>query len=255
MEYLMTPKITARLSFGNNPFNSIGSGHSYSSGAATKLLSFIKNNFDLKAISSKGEKSVDYYLYNDAFSINNRKVLTFYPVSNTVYFGLAVSYGGDIYLTFNGSTLYLQQYTLTGMVINKMSIPALSGIKRGDGSYSLDPMPNGSYKVNHGRHRLKSEKHGGFYSEGIGFTFDVIPLFSSMNGQKMERSDLRIHPDGNVPGSAGCIALTASNLVLTTFYQELSDYIAKKGSLTLTVNDPQNPNIMSNRHKGKKNNE
>ncbi|CAM3881026.1 hypothetical protein MUGA111182_15000 [Mucilaginibacter galii] len=218
-------------------------------------MSFVKENFNLRPLSGKGAGNVDYYLYKDVHSINDKKVLTVYPISNTIYFGVAVSHGGDIYLTFDGSTLYVQQYTLSGYVVDKLSIPALSGVKSSNGTYALDPLPNGKYKVNHGRERKKSEKHGGFFSEGIGFTFDVIPLFTTLNGKKMERTDLRIHPDGNVPGSAGCIALTASNAVLTSFYKELSDYIAKKGSVALSVNDPKNPNVMSNTHIGKKNNE
>jgi hypothetical protein len=250
MEYEITPKLSGRVSSGNNILNGLNnSGRSYQSNVAAKIINYIRANFNIRQLSSKGEASVQYYLYNDIFSFNNRKVLTYYPFSNTIYFGFAVSNAGEISLNFNGNTLYVNQVGITGSMITKMSIPALSGIKR-NGVYLLDPLPNGDYSVNNGRHRGKDEQRGGFYRDSVGFTFDINPLFASLNGKKMERSLLRIHPDGNSPGSAGCIALDVDRVVLTSFFYEMKDYIAKKGAIRLKVDDPTNPNIMYNRHKG-----
>lgn len=38
-----------------------------------------------------------------------------------------------------------------------------------------------------------------FCQFGIGFGFDLIPQF------KTSRTELMFHPDGNLPGTAGCI--------------------------------------------------
>ncbi|OKS88204.1 hypothetical protein [Mucilaginibacter polytrichastri] len=255
MEYEITPKLSGGISYSNNILNGLNNaGRSYQSNYAAKVITYIKANFNIRQLSPKGDTSVQYYLYNDIFSINNRKVLTYYPVSNTIYFGFAVPNAGEISLNFNGNTLYVNQVGITGSMISKMSIPALSGIKR-NGIYLLDPLPNGDYTVNNGHHRGKDEQRGGFYRDGVGFTFDITPLFASLNGKKMERSLLRIHPDGNSPGSAGCIALGVDRPVLTAFYDAMKEYMAKKGAVRLKVEDPNNPNIMYNRHKGVKSHE
>ena len=64
----------------------------------------------------------------------------------------------------------------------------------------------------------------------------------------MLRTELRIHPDGNRPGSAGCIAITADRSTLTGFYNNLKQYIKQNGSIGLKVADPVNPNVSYNRH-------
>ena len=40
-----------------------------------------------------------------------------------------------------------------------------------------------------------------------------------------------------------------------SFYDLMKEYIAKKGAVRLKVEDPNNPNIMYNRHKGVKSHE
>jgi hypothetical protein len=244
MEYEITPKPSGKISYGNNILNGLNStGRSYQSNTAAKIMSYIQTNFNIRQLSTKGDASVQYYLYSDIFSVNNRKILTYYPFSNTIYFGYAVPNAGEMFLTFDGATLFVNQLSLTGSLISKMQIPALSGIKLTDGKYYSDPMPNGNYMVKNGHHRTEK----GYYRDGVGYSFDVIPLFSSLNGKKMERTDLRIHPDGNKPGTLGCIGLDTNKAVLTAFYDDMSSYIAKKGSIALKVNDPNNPNIMYDR--------
>jgi hypothetical protein len=63
------------------------------------------------------------------------------------------------------------------------------------GSTNLKALPEGLYVAS--GFRVMKEKPFVLYD--IGFGFDLIPKF------KTDRSELMFHPDGNLPGTAGCI--------------------------------------------------
>jgi RHS repeat-associated protein len=151
-------------------------------------------------------------------------------------------------LVFDGGNLNVNSHFDDGSTITVNTYSASSGIKKADGSYNYDPLPNGSYNVNNGRYRGKNEGKGGFYRDGIAFTFDVNPNFTTVNGQPMRRTELRIHPDGNRPGSAGRVALACDQSTLQGFYNDMKTYIINHGSISLAVADPANPNVSYNSH-------
>ncbi|MGN6213652.1 DUF6443 domain-containing protein [Parafilimonas sp.] len=151
-------------------------------------------------------------------------------------------------LNFDGSNLNVQSHFDDNSTLTINSIPASSGIRNADGTYNYDPLPNGEYTVNNGRRRGRNEAHGGFYRDGVAFTFDVNPNFTQVNGQPMSRTELRIHPDGNRPGSAGCVALATDQRNLQAFYTQTGAYVRQNGNIQLTVTDPNNPNVPNNRH-------
>ncbi|WP_342113467.1 hypothetical protein [Pseudoduganella sp. OTU4001] len=113
------------------------------------------------------------------------------------------------------------------------------------GSRSLLPLPNGLYEVKNlrfnrddaamAREVLASENGGG----GMCFpawSVDLEPLFSS------RRTALRIHPDGNLPGTQGCIGILDS---VHECYDDLFQLLAKedKRLLLLVNHDSNNPHL------------
>ena len=60
------------------------------------------------------------------------------------------------------------------------------------------PLPTGWYQCSNLRKRTESP----MVRDGVGFSVDLDPLFPT------NRTLLRIHPDGNVPGTLGCIGIT-----------------------------------------------
>lgn len=210
-------------------------------------LSKLNDNYLIKKVSYKGGEYMDYYYLENIFvTIEGRRFLVVDKNEQLIY--INVETFGKPTLIFDGSNLVLYEQ-LDGKR-ETMSIPALSGIMAAKrNNYLFDPLPNGEYSVNH-PYRRQDKK--GMIRNGVGFSMDVIPKFSQINGIRMQRTELRIHPDGNNPGSAGCIALSASKEVLNTFYLKMTQYISKYGNVDLTVYDRTNPNAMSNKHLTKK---
>jgi hypothetical protein len=64
---------------------------------------------------------------------------------------------------------------------------------------------------------------------GIGFSLDLMPLFST------SRSELRIHPDGGYPGTMGCIGLLGNKTNLSEFQNMISIYLHRFGPINLQV--------------------
>ncbi len=84
--------------------------------------------------------------------------------------------------------------------------------------------PSGEYMVD--TPRLRNES--GFTRGGIGFSFNISP-------DPPGRSYIRIHPDGNPPGTQGCLGLVVDGATLQKFYDDLSDYIKQHGQMRLKV--------------------
>jgi hypothetical protein len=108
----------------------------------------------------------------------------------------------------------------------KESYDVLSG---GWGNGSLQ---NGDYMVNN----LRDNRTGSYENYGIGFTFDVNPKFETC------RALLRIHPDGGIKGTEGCIGLIGGKETLLRFKNSLNNLLKSQGSVNLNVSIGKNPN-------------
>ncbi|MCT4646043.1 MAG: hypothetical protein N4A74_13740, partial [Carboxylicivirga sp.] len=135
---------------------------------------------------------------------------------------------GDDYLGFTGTrsprrtrvdgTLTWYRNTAVGPEIVK-TWTARSG------SRSLLPTPQGEWKISNWRTRTKH----GFVKDGVGFSVDITP--DPMHG----RQYLRIHPDGGLPGTAGCIGLTGNAQELRLFSSMIRNHLSQYGSMRLNV--------------------
>jgi YD repeat-containing protein len=79
-------------------------------------------------------------------------------------------------------------------------------------------LPRGTYDVTFPRRR----DHPGMVREGFGFSFNLEPKFPT------NRSLIRIHPDGNNPGTEGCIGVMGTRSELEKMYRLLSDLVRKE---------------------------
>ncbi len=70
------------------------------------------------------------------------------------------------------------------------------------GPHGNGPLPTGRYECANLRPRTNSA----MVRDGVGFSVDLNPLFPT------NRTLLRIHPDGNVPGTLGCIGITDADV-------------------------------------------
>jgi len=136
----------------------------------------------------------------------------------------------DDYLEFTGTRVQgksrvdgsLNWYTkeATGIYDETHSWSALSG------SRTLKPIPQGDYFLS--KYRLRTEI--GYVSEGVGFSVNIAPdpIFG--------RTYLRIHPDGGLIGTAGCIGLRGTKSQLREFGNLISEFLTKNKTMRLRVN-------------------
>jgi hypothetical protein len=124
-----------------------------------------------------------------------------------------------------GSLQYLSNYA-NGKSIIENSWSANSG------QWYNGPMENGLYTVDN----LRDNRTGAYANNGVGFSFDVNPLFETC------RINLRIHPDGSPIGTAGCIGLTGDATQLTNARTVINNYINNHNFINLRVNITNNPN-------------
>jgi len=89
------------------------------------------------------------------------------------------------------------------------------------GPFGAGPLPPGLYDI--GRREITgyTQNIAPSYrdSTGKGFFIPIYPRFPTSRGKYGGR--LGIHPDGNVPGTLGCIGLT--NADTTTFYEAIKE--------------------------------
>ena len=79
-------------------------------------------------------------------------------------------------------------------------------------------LPRGTYDVTFPRRR----DHPGMVRQGFGFSFNLEPKFPT------NRSLIRIHPDGNNPGTEGCIGVMGTRSELEKMYRLLSELVRKE---------------------------
>lgn len=72
---------------------------------------------------------------------------------------------------------------------------------------------------------------------GVGFSFNITP------DPRFGRSLLRIHPDGNVPGTQGCIGLTGTCDELYDFQVRMQRYLKVHPSIRLRVRGTYDPTL------------
>ncbi|MBP6024925.1 hypothetical protein [Ferruginibacter sp.] len=135
----------------------------------------------------------------------------------------------------NGSSLSINQWD------------ALSGTVARGGKV-LWPLPNRNDYEGTG---IQPRSAKGFVNHGIGFVL-MINDFPKTN--TWNRGLFRVHPDGNSPGSAGCIALQSGKDGLLLFKSLMRNYTRAHGNISLSVNIQDNPNIgyLKENEKGKK---
>ena len=101
------------------------------------------------------------------------------------------------------------------------------------GSRSLYPLQNGKYITDNLRER---KDNLAMIKEQVGFSIDLSPTFQT------NRTLLRIHPDGGLPGTEGCIGLIESESRLMEFKELMSLYYNQHSKISLTVEISGNEN-------------
>lgn len=117
----------------------------------------------------------------------------------------------DSQLEFNGQNLELINNYSDGSQVVADSWSSISG-PHGNGA-----LPNGNYLGDNLRTRTVS----GFTRDGVGFSVDLNPQFQTT------RTLLRIHPDGGVNGTLGCIGIQENAARLNVFYNSMSTYFQR----------------------------
>jgi len=105
--------------------------------------------------------------------------------------------------------------------LGEIKFPSVSG-KWGKGN-----LPVGSYTAKY----FRDETGDAFSLFGVGFFIYIEPKF------KTDRSELGIHPDGNVPGTLGCIGLKLKDKPEAEFSKsifKLAFYFMSEIPLTVT---------------------
>lgn len=103
------------------------------------------------------------------------------------------------------------------------------------GPHENGALENGDYDV--GRVGPPRNPDPAYTDQGVAFTVDLDPTFDT------GRNLLRIHPDGNIFGTAGCVGLTGCTAnALTTFYNNMRTFTEAYDNIQLNVNIQNNPN-------------
>jgi len=125
----------------------------------------------------------------------------------------------------NGSSLSINQWQ------------ALSGTV-GKGGKILYPLPNRYDYVGTGIEVRPKGK--GFDKHGVSY---VLMINNFTFTTTWNRGEFRVHPDGNNPGSAGCIALQSGKDGLLLFKSLMQNYTRTHGNIGISVDIQNNPNI------------
>ena len=156
--------------------------------------------------------------------------------------------GTPYYCPTGGVTVYSTQITGSYLEFNATQSP---GRARMDGTLSwIDTYRNGDVKVRQSwtavsgsrtlrpipahndwqlsNYRVRTEE--GFSRDNFGFSLDITP------DPRDGRTSLRIHPDGGLPGTAGCIGLNGTKPQLQQFARMSQNYLSVHGTMRLVVN-------------------
>ncbi len=204
-------------------------------------------NNPVKLVDPNGEEIGDYYSFNGTYlgndGKNDNKVYQ-QSLKGNVSFGIGVlkqpffDYVGNVSetkLEYSGN-MESNGHKSTG-TLNIIQIVGDKSLKRASfaaisGSSKLFSLQNGEYKTNTFRERTTEA----MVKDGVGFSINLNPTFST------NRSLLRIHPDGNLPGTEGCIGLTGKGATLNNFVEIMRSLYKDGFSIMLSVNIKNNPN-------------
>lgn len=94
----------------------------------------------------------------------------------------------------NRKTLAIGNLIINGQVFKSVS-----------GGWGKGALPIGIYTLS-SAHKLPVNGNVAYQREGFPWVASLLPLFDT------DRTDLAIHPDGNVPGSLGCVVIQGDDL-------------------------------------------
>ncbi len=101
------------------------------------------------------------------------------------------------------------------------------------GGHGRGSLPKGEYQVT--RHLDSRSDKRSMMVDGVGYSFALSDKFDSRVGDT--RKLLRIHPDGNSPGTEGCIGIVGDAATQRRFREDMLAEIRRNGgSYTLNVN-------------------
>ncbi len=212
-------------------------------------------NNPVRCVDPNGEEIGDYYSFNGTyFGSDGKKDNKVYQQSENgdVIYGLGVlikptfKYVGEVdetALKYEGALDEKKDGdpNFTGPIsVGKLTFVQKVGEKEFvkesydvlSGGWGNGSLQNGDYMVNN----LRDNRTGSYENYGIGFTFDVNPKFETC------RALLRIHPDGGIKGTEGCIGLIGGKETLLRFKNSLNNLLKSQGSVNLNVSIGKNPN-------------
>jgi RHS repeat-associated protein len=209
------------ISLGQSAFAGYQMGRAaekYVSKIVNKKYTDLLSDLNVAEYNSKFELD-ENYTYEEGFTASTNGIDSSEP-----------TWWNDDNLEFTGTRIQgksrvdgsLNWYTreATGIYDKTHSWSALSG------SRTLKPIPQGDYFLS--KYRLRTEI--GYVSEGVGFSVNIAPdpIFG--------RTYLRIHPDGGLIGTAGCIGLRGTKSQLREFGNIISEFLTKHKTIRLRVN-------------------
>ena len=172
-----------------------------------------------------------YYLRNRSYSSSDYRFLTRDPVR---YEG-----GINLYHYVGNAPLYwvdpwgldkIHFYTSSGLVIWLDDYGKTKKTYYGtSGPFGKGSLPTGQYKGSNFRRR--SDKTGMICpGSQTGWSINLDPLNFST-----DRTELRIHPDGNKPGTLGCIGIECSNSDVDDFGFRAEEYFLFHATIDVEV--------------------
>jgi hypothetical protein len=112
------------------------------------------------------------------------------------------------------------------------NVTTLSTYSADSGPHGVGCIPNGNYTAS----AIDATSQNGMVRNDVGFKVTL-----SDNTSKC-RDDLRIHPDGNKPGTKGCIGLTETKENLKDFQSKMGAFLKDGTKINVNVNINNNPN-------------
>jgi RHS repeat-associated protein len=138
--------------------------------------------------------------------------------------GVKTSFTGNVDSKNNkqaDGSVKITQVLDNGQEFTRMSVDAIGG------PYGNGAPPNGRYTIDNPRN---PRKESGYKRDGVSFSFNLNPQFET------KRTDLRIHPDGNNPGTLGCVGLQSTGAQGTEFYNLINSAIKDYGPIKMDIN-------------------
>ncbi len=101
------------------------------------------------------------------------------------------------------------------------------------GGFGKGRLPEGTYKASELKRRTEKSMKD---TKGLGWSVNLDPNF------KTDKEYLRIHPDGNKPGTEGCIGIKGDTKYL---YNNLKDYFKIQNTFTVRIKYGKNIHVKS----------